>query len=304
MNENKRRRRDRRQEVDKPLHLQERDVDVVEAVATHKALTTQQLQLLFFGEANKSGAQRRLEKLYDHGYLDRIFLPVERGAGRSPTLYILDKKGAELVRRERDPELKWYPSNKNIGSDFLEHTYGINQVMVAVAVACQKANYTLDFWLTERQVKESYDYVTITTAREKPRKLPIVPDAIFAIIADNRRFHFFLELDRATMPLKRFKSKIRAYTTYHQSGAYQKRFQTNSLRVLTVVESKSSIGEKRLPNLKQATEEAGGQRRFWFTLLKDVTPQSVLTAPIWAKATQKGGFSLFETTEIDQEEGR
>jgi len=37
--------------------------------------------------------QRRLERLYDHGYLERKFLPVVIGEGRSPTLYIVDRKG-------------------------------------------------------------------------------------------------------------------------------------------------------------------------------------------------------------------
>src|SRR5688572_25453953 len=82
-----------------PMRLTERDIAVIEAVNRFRVLKQEQLQALFFG--SKATAQFRLEKLYDHGYLERKFLPVMLGQGRSPTLYVLDRKGAELLRVER-----------------------------------------------------------------------------------------------------------------------------------------------------------------------------------------------------------
>src|SRR5687768_11770657 len=98
----KKRRRDKRHENPSPMRLQERDIDLIEAVHYHRVLKQEHLQALFFG--SKATAQARLEKLYDHGFLERKFLPVAVGSGRSPTLYILDRRGAELLRAERGYE--------------------------------------------------------------------------------------------------------------------------------------------------------------------------------------------------------
>ena len=301
MTQQKRRRRDVRQKPSQPLYLQERDIEVVQACYKHRALTTQQIQGLFFGEKNKTLARDRLEKLYDHGYLDRAFMPVKMGAGRSPTFYIVDRAGYELLRRERDPELKWYSSSKEVSDDFLEHTFAINQVMVAVMLGAAAAGFWVEEWWSEREVKADYDRVEVKSGKDRRQSIPIVPDAYFVIVAGNRRFHFFLELDRATMALKRFKQKVEGYIAYYQSGRYTERFGTKSLRILTVVESKTAIGAKRIENIKQVAEAAGGQKRFWFAQLKDISPAQALTAPIWYKGSEGGRFSLFDMAEFDQD---
>ncbi len=53
------------------------------------------------------------------------------------------------------------------------------------------------------------------------------------------------------MTTKRFKTKILAYQAYYGSGAYQRRYETRSLRVLTVTTS-----APRAEHLKQLTEQA------------------------------------------------
>ena len=93
--------------------------------------------------------------------------------------------------------------------------------------------------------------------------------------------HFFLELDRGTMTTRRFKQKILAYQVYYASGAYQRRYGTRSLRVLTVT---TSAG--RTESLKRISEQAGGKQRYWFTTLEEITPQTILETPIWQVATQ------------------
>jgi len=50
--------------------------------------------------------------------------------------------------------------------------------------------------------------------------------------------------------------------------------------VLTV-----TTGEKRLDNLRRLTEEAEGKVKFWFTTFDQLTPETVLTAPIWQVAS-------------------
>lgn len=281
-----RRRRDRRAETPKRMQLTERDIAIVEGVHRFRVLRQDQIQQLYFGPRNKSGAQRRLERLYDHGFLERRFLPVM--VGRSPTLYVLDRRGADLLRAARGyDELVWYGSSKQLKTDFLEHTLAINDVLVAVTLACRQLGYELETWHTESQLKARIDRVTVHTASGRRESVPVVPDSFFTVIAHGRRYPFFLELDRGTMTLARFKTKVQGYTAYYRSGAYQERYGLRSMRVLTV-----TLGEERLAHLKAATERVGGREWFWFALLDELRPETVLGAPVWWVAQREERASL------------
>jgi hypothetical protein len=82
--------------------------------------------------------------------------------------------------------------------------------------------------------------------------------------------------------------KVQAYLEYTRSGKYAERYGTRSLRVLTV-----TTGEKRLANLKRATEQAGGREMFWFTTVEQVgSGEGLLVAKIWQVAGQEGVSAL------------
>ena len=55
-----------------------------------------------------------------------------------------------------------------------------------------------------------------------------------------------------------------------------------------------TTGQRRLETLKQATEEAGGKRLFWFALLSDLMVETVLSSPTWQIAGEAGRFLLIE----------
>jgi hypothetical protein len=117
--------------------------------------------------------------------------------------------------------------------------------------------------------------------------MPVVPDSYFTIAAYERRFPFFLELDRGTMTLGRFKDKVRAYLTYYKSGAYQKRYGTSAVRLLSVISTATTGGgHKRLDNLKKATESLTKEPWFWFGVLADLTSANILTLPTWYQANR------------------
>ncbi len=290
------RKRHKRQENPPGLVLQPRDIDVIEAVYRFRMLSQAQIAALYFG--SKATAQYRLEKLYDHQFLERKFLPVSLGEGRSPTLYILDRRGVETLRTERGyDEVKWFGTSKGLSADFLSHTIAMNDVMVLVRLACRAQGFELEKWQAENEVKADYDRVTVQSQGGKREVVPVVPDSYFTIVANQRRYPFFLELDRGTMTLARFKNKIRAYLAYYKSGAYEKRYGTQSIRVLTVVSTKSqSGGQKRLHNLKAATEEMTKERWFWFATLSELTEENILSYPVWHQATERESKILIPTT--------
>lgn len=312
----------RRAEIDHlpALHLTPRDVAVIEAVYSFRALTTPQIEtLLFPGEQDKiqptakhpqSGrtnrCRHRLKLLYHHGYLKREELPVPLSYGRKPLVYFLDKKGKEVLCRQYglDPkEIEWEPRQNTVGEPFIEHLLQTNDIRVSVTVGAQQQSFILANWLDDRTLRkqQNRDYVVLHGPKgTKPRRVAVVPDGYFHLQTPQYEFHFVLETDRRTVVGqysrwggKDWSRKVKAYIAYftppapNQPSIYEQRFGTSKLRVLTV-----TTGQTRLANLKRITEQAGGRERFWFTTFDRLTPETVLTEPIWQKAGATGQFRL------------
>ena len=248
------------------MRLMPRDVEILKMLATFRIMRQDQIQQLFF--TSRSTAQYRLSHLFQHGYVQRHFLPVY--AGWSPTLYTLDKKGISLLRREHGMSkiVVWDSEN---GHEFLSHTLAIHDFRVAVMVACRESGYTLVRWVNDWELKSSYDRVKIDE-----RYISLIPDSYFTIQTPYGSTSFFLEMDMGTMTVGRFTTKIRAYIAYMKTGAYLQRYQTRSLRILSVTNS-----EKRNAHLRVSAEGAGADKRFLFTSQEAVTIQSVLHEAIW-----------------------
>lgn len=288
----KRGRRDQRMTSPPPMYLTERDRQVIEAVYQYRILTQNQLERLFFSQ--KTSAQRRLSLLYHHGFLERQFLPVRGGIMNSPILYLLDKRGAEMLTAEFGyDEVYWKREHNEVSVEFLEHALAINEFRILIVRACKRLNYPLLTWRGESDMKADYDRVKIPKAQGGLMSVSLIPDSHFVIDtprqAEKTKAFFFLEVDRGTMETKRFKTKIEAYTAYIDSGAYEKKYGTRGLRILTVTPSK-----KRLQNLREVTEAAGGRNRFWFAVLPELTPENIIDKPIWQVAGREGLSTLIE----------
>lgn len=281
-------RRDERQPDPKPIRLTERDLAILETVYHCRMLTTQQLQGLFFTSTHQAYA--RLSALYHHGLLDRQFMGVYTDKMNTPIVYVIDRAGVELLRIERGLELAWSADRKQVSVQFIQHTLAINDIRVRVTQACQQSEgFSLIEWRSESDLKADYDYVTLTQGKGSER-VSVIPDSYFILQTPLGQAHFFLELDRGTMTNVRFKTKILAYQKYYQTGAYQARYQTKSLRVLTVTTSQA-----RALNLKETTEGVGGKARYWFTDFEAITPERLFGQPIWWKAAHAGQYRLVDT---------
>lgn len=265
----------------------ERDHQIVRWVYEYRILSQAQLQRL--AGKSRSTMQQALVRLYHHRYLERVFLPVAYG-GSSPTLYILDTRGIALLQRLGVEDFSGLPS-RGLSGVFLEHTLAMNDFRIAVTEACERLGWRIAVWRTENAIKADYDRVAVRT-RGKVEVVPIVPDSYFVVeIPDRGVSHFFLELDRATMTLRRFKTKIAGYVEYYKSGGYQKRFGAQGFRVLTVVDAPGTV---RVENLVKDSESIPGiGRRFWFAHLPDLTPERVLTGQVWRIGGHAAPESLF-----------
>lgn len=284
-NEGQRRRRDERATNPPPMRETDNDRRIVQLVYDYRLLSQEQIQRLL--NRSKPTVQRLLRRLYDHRYLDRVFLPIA-AFGSSPALYILDRQGIEALQRMGIEDFTALPK-KNLSGMFLEHTLAMNEFRIRLTLACQTRGWQIERWYTENEIKADYDRVRVPG---KAHAVAVVPDSFFSIAVPEKGItHFFLELDRGKMDLKTFQQKIKAYVAYHRSGAYQQRYDAKGFRVLTVVDG---IGRGRVTNLAQITGEVSGiGRRFWFVNLADVTRANILTDPIWQVAGSTDPVALF-----------
>ncbi len=253
------------------MRLMPRDIEILKTIADYRIMRQDQIQQLFF--TSRSTAQYRLSHLFHHGYVQRHFLPVY--AGWSPTIYTLDKKGITLLRREHDMNKIVVWDNGN-GHEFLSHTLAIHDVRVAVTIACREAGYVLVRWVSESDLKAGYDRVQIPNGKDDMQDVSLIPDSYFTIQTPHGNTSAFLEMDMGKMSIGRFTTKIRAYIAYMETGAYTERYQTRSLRILTVTNS-----ETRCTNLRMRAESVGADKQFLFTSKEAMTIQSVLHKAIW-----------------------
>ncbi len=271
-----------------PLRLTKRDLAVIQAVYEYRALTTPQIEQLLFSPGKDTRCRKRLQRLYHHGYLWRDEQPTKLSQGRAPLVYRLDTNGVELLAElwglERK-DIDWRQSDNTLSDLFLNHLLRTNDVRLAIAVAAENHGFTIEEWLDDATLRKAQnkDYVTIPGTGEKEEKAALVPDGYFHLDTGSHDYHHFLEVDLRTVVGKSSRwgrrdwaRKIRAYLAYYDSGQYQQRYETTSLRILTV-----TTGARRLKNLKEITERAGGRKRFWFTTFEELTPTTVFTEPIW-----------------------
>lgn len=279
-----------------------RDRDILRQVHAYRLLTREQIECLLFAPTNgqdhftkTSKARLRLKLLYQHGYLERLPLPVGGAPWALQPVYRLARKGAELLASESGVNTKdftyWGKGDDKdqrrtrVTPFFLQHTLQVNSFRIALTLAAQQFGFRIEKWLDDTSLKsqEMKEYVSVVE-RGGSRMVAVIPDGYFVLHLGVRRAHFFLELDRATMSNQRWSTRVRAYRAYVRSGKYTERYQTPSLRILTVTTT-----PERLINLKKSTEKAGGNDLFWFTTLDQVNMTSVLYSPIWLLANDEPG---------------
>ena len=251
-----------------PIQLTERDRDIIRQVHRHRFLRSSHITALVGGSAPQ--LLRRLQLLYHHRYLERPRSQIDyyhRGGSRR-IVYGLGSKGASLLKRESSPafrEFNWGEKNRGIGRLFLEHALLISDVMVSLELACRKSDRVRlligrDISIpdaTSRQ-REPFRWKVTLSNRQK---LGLIPDQVFALeSADqppgrNRAF-YFLEADRATMPVVRenlFQTslfrKLLAYEATWTQGLHRSRFDFHRFRVITVTSS-----PRRVENLVAACQ--------------------------------------------------
>lgn len=241
---------------------------------------------------------RRLQRLFHHGYLQRPRAQLDyfyRG-GSQTMVYGLGKKGIGLLQVERRPESEvGVGHDSSVGRVFLEHALMVTDVMVAIELACRAhSNVGL---LTGDDIPLPSETKTLTepfhwSVKLADRtKLGVIPDSVFVLesggqpIEDNRVL-YFLEADRATMPVARqdlmrssFRRKLLAYEATWTHGVHQRRFGFRRFRVITITTSTA-----RVESLVQECQQLeSGHGLFLFASIESLAAHGdALTLPFLA----------------------
>ncbi len=194
--------------------LTPRDRLVLELVAEHHVLTTEQLRALVFPSISR--AQHRLLHLADLGVLWRT-QPYRAEGGSKPFHYLLGYRGVEL-RAAQNGTTPPRPSThadrlrRVLESPRLPHLLGVNQFFADLADyarRCGLGTFAADergfdreglhTWRSEESITEFYEH-------------KITPDGYGCWHENGRWLGFFLEHDTGTEPLRKVADKIDRYT--------------------------------------------------------------------------------------------
>lgn len=271
--------------------LMDRDKEILARVWEDRILFTSQIGRIFF--SGKTGASVRLRRLWENGYLDRYFLPTLMFHGSTEALYLLGRKGVDIVAAALGLErttvarglshLKGKVRNHSFLLS-LDHILAVADFRIAVEEAARNhLDVSLAGWTPERMCEDTYAFWRGTGKVEGK----IRPDGYCQCRYGHKIYSFFMEVDLGTMSNKAIAHKIQRYLDYSESGRYEKRYGVRFFRVLM-----ATTTPQRMANLKQTCEELTDSI-FWFTTLDQVQHGRMFDR-IWARAGQKGIHSLLK----------
>jgi len=248
------------------LKLTDRDRDIIHWVYRHRFLSSKHVVSLVSGSGQ--GILRRLNLLFHAGYLDRPKRQITAFGNNHHMVYGLGNKGASLLASEFDMPIEtvdWSRKNRDAKEIFLEHTLMVSCILMTFRLACQRQR-NVEFIEPDHLIKRRPKSPTIKTHAlswrvntqkgeyGQKRNFPfnMIPDSVFGLRIlksdGHKEMYFFLEADRATMPVKRtnfyrssFFKKMVGYVASHRNELFSEYFGFKKVRVLTVTKSDERI---------------------------------------------------------------
>jgi hypothetical protein len=229
----------------RPIRLTTRDVDLLSSLADFRVLTTTQVQRLFFRSLHR--ARKRLFKLWQHGMVDRVFRPVSLGESPSEAIYTMAAKGARLLAQQRgssEQASREVIRRKKISPFFLEHSLAVNSFRIALTIGCGHT-YNARFLSWRQGAAIGFEQIIADPdSGGSIVRVPVVADGLAEIEVAGHSESYFVEVDRGTVPLRRWRRRYAAYLKASRDEILQKRLGISHFAVLIV-----TSGEQRMLNL-------------------------------------------------------
>ena len=262
--------------LSEPIRLTNRDKAILSAVCKFRLLTTGQILSIVPG--SRQNIVRRLQRLYHAGFLDRprAQLALRYNGEVSEFVYAPTRKGTAIVQDGTGSGKESRP----VSALAISHTLAVAEALITIEQASRRGGVRfmdeqaiLTALRTEPSSKRLQWRITIKFSKET-EAVGVIPDGFFAVERAEdanapRRFYYFLEVDRGTMPIMRkslalssIHRKALAYSRTFKTGLLKKRFGIAGFKVLFVVRSKA-----RLERMKEICQQAHGKEssRFLFT---------------------------------------
>ena len=271
--------------------LTERDLDILRLVESFRLATSAHIEALVDG--SNQGILRRLQKLFQVGFLDRLLPPRNDGGGSTKMIYAITNRGIRELHKAgligEPTKTDWNAQNRDLGDLFIPHALLVSHFRAVLTAACQAhPGLELLFWKEGREIQDSIE-VALENGYTRVR---VAPDAFFALRDAKGRFHFNFEADRNTMTVKRFTLKLKAYAAYWRERKHEERF-GKYFRVLTVTTSVVHQANL-LASAKEADEVRELGRMFLFTHEQKLSldnPESIFEN-IWTTPACKEPHSI------------
>jgi hypothetical protein len=294
------------------MRFQTRDGEILMAIYQRDGvMAKRQLKTLFWPDKTERAMEKRLSKLYRLGYLAWPTLSdwrtkpipepvcwlgpegirwVAAQSGVIPELPPGDNESRlrRLEVRLREAGVYWVREPRWIQ---LGHDLAVGDFRLVMEAALRRMpGLALEGWLHEGAFRSHMDVVEYpqdgVSGERKLVKKGVCPDSYFIILDQRRarqgqqaRARFLLEMDMATHDNPSFgREKILPGVHYLLSPQYKARFGDNSGRWLVV-----TTGQRRLHHLKVQAETVAGKAAgvFYFATLDQLSPDTILTAPVW-----------------------
>ena len=249
-----------------------------------------------FSPDHAGEALRNLEKIGLVGFLGFTPLP---GAGRTPKVYFLRRKGFDILREEG-------VLSEEAGSAFQEvkeavrwsqalfHRIALIDVFLWLEAAVARRPHLM-LWTTlleykrekKRGIRETADYVSDSEVPENR----VIPDGVFILknMQSGRRGLFFVEVDRGSERITAPKSsdpsatitgKFVQYDRYLQSGHFATTYQTfGEFRSFLMLFVTTAVD--RVRNIREACKDLPAPLHPYYRLATFGEVQADFLGPVW-----------------------
>lgn len=275
------------------LLLQLRDRLLLAAAYRYRLLTSAHVRQLFFFDATLRAAQARLQALYAHGYLERLFVPAVLSGSDQPTwpprqpLYTLGKAGAPVIGEDLALSLTALRKliNRRPSPLALIHHLAISHLLVALEVTCRDHKVV-------QLVSAEAETLLWAKLKQHGSKASgtVMPDGSFALktAAAPTPLTFLVEIVRADIRggNERLKAKLARYVELNRSGFFREAFGIERLRAVLI----ATTSKERSENFRRlAVKLTHGRNLFWFGIYEErsddgrahstFTTEKILTLP-------------------------
>ena len=278
-----------------PIMLQYRDIILFEALAKYRYLKTSRIHELIFDGKSDTAIRRRLAKLYQNNYIDRIFIENPLATHyRGEACYFLDRDGYRVLVEEKGYRGRFHQKNKNVKPIFLNHTLLGIDFRLEVERSIENNTDVLlpqNGWVTEydmldpQATKKKDKYILFNEVFDpfNQKKMTLYPDAAFVLNGigeyKDKQALYFVEIDRGTESSSVISKKLRAYHCFSLSKAFKRYAKVDFFRVLFVTTSL-----RRVNGIMQNLEGSFGLDLFFFADTAIINESNVITDSIWARS--------------------